>query len=110
MGEMMGRFVIAAFKPKPGRDVDLVAVVEKHWRLLAAENLVTNRPRYAMRATDGTIIEVFEWSSPEAIELAHRTPSVQTLWTECEAVCDYVPLSSLPESLHPFSEFQPLPV
>ena len=74
------------------------------------ENLVTNRPRYAMRATDGTIIEVFEWSSPEAIERAHHTPSVLALWTEFDAVCDYVPLSSLPESLHPFSEFQPLPV
>ena len=63
-----------------------------------------------MQANDGTIIEVFEWRSPEAIEQAHHNPAVLTLWSEFEAACEYVPLASLSESLHPFSEFQPLPI
>lgn len=104
----MGRFVVAAFKPKPGMREQLTTVVEKHWRVLRAEKLVTDRPRYAMEADDGTILEVFEWRSTDAIEEAHRTPAVQALWAEFEAACDYVPLSSLPESQHPFSEFRPL--
>lgn len=105
----MGRFVIAAFKPKPGMQQQLLAVVEKHWRVLEAQGLVTERPRYAMQAADGTVLEVFEWRSPEAIERAHHDPAVLGLWAEFEAACDYVPLSALPESEHPFSEFQPLP-
>ena len=107
---MPSRFVIAAFKPKPGKDAELAAVVEKHWGILKREGLVTDRPRYAMQANDGTIIEVFEWRSPEAIEQAHHNPAVLTLWSEFEAACEYVPLASLSESLHPFSEFQPLPI
>ena len=107
---MTSRFVIAAFKPKPGKDAELAAVVEKHWDILKREGLVTDRPRYAMQAKDGTIIEVFEWRSPEAIEQAHHNPAVLALWVEFEAACEYVPLASLPESLHPFSEFQPLPI
>jgi hypothetical protein len=104
----MGRFVIAAFKPKPGMQQQLAAVVEKHWRVLRAENLVTDRPRYAMESGDGTIIEVFEWRSLEAIEQAHHNPAVLALWAEFELACEYVPLSALPESRHPFSEFRPL--
>ncbi len=107
---MTSRFVIAAFKPKPGKDAELAAVVEKHWDILQREGLVTDRPRYAMQAKDGTIVEVFEWLSSEAIEKAHHNPTVLALWAEFEAACEYVPLASLPESLHPFSEFHPLPI
>ena len=105
----MGRVVIAAFKPKPAKQQQLLAVVEKHWGILQAQGLVTERPRYAMHAADGTVIEVFEWRSPEAIEQAHHNPAVVALWAEFEAVCDYVPVSALAESQQPFSEFQALP-
>jgi hypothetical protein len=88
----------------------LATAVEKHWRVLRAENLVTERPRYAMQAENGTIVEVFEWRSPEDIEQAHHNPAVLALWAEFEPTCEYVPLSGLPESQHPFSEFKPLAI
>jgi hypothetical protein len=106
----MGRFVIAAFKPRPGKEPALLAAIEKHWRILQGEGLVTDRPRYAMRAADGTMLEVFEWRSAEAIERAHANPAVHALWAEFEAACEYVPLGSLSEAGHPFSEFDPLDV
>ena len=101
----MGRFVIAAFKPKPGKQAELLAVVAKHWSVLQSEGLVTQRPRYAMQSADGTVLEVFEWLSSESIEQAHHNPAVQALWAEFEATCEYVPLASLSEAQHPFSEF-----
>ena len=51
----MGRFVIAAFRPRPAKTGQLHALVEKHWRVLLSEGLVTERPRYAMQADDGTV-------------------------------------------------------
>jgi len=104
----MARFVIAAFKPRPGQASALRQVVEKHWRVLDAEGLVSARPRQVMQASDGTIVEVFEWRSSDAIEAAHRNPAVLALWAEFEAACEYVPLASLAEAQHPFSEFEPL--
>lgn len=104
----MSRFVIAAFRPKAGMQQQLLAVAAKHWDVLRAWNLVTDRPRYAMQAADGTVLEVFEWSSAEAIEQAHHSPAVLALWKEFEAVCDYVPLAALAESQQPFSEFEAL--
>jgi len=104
----MSRFVIAAFRPRAGMQDALEAVVAKHWSVLRAENLVTERPRHAMRSMDGTIVEVFEWRSPQAIEAAHRNPAVQALWAEFEAACEYVPIAALPESQRLFSEFESL--
>jgi quinol monooxygenase YgiN len=105
----MGRFVIAAFKPKPGREAALQAVVEKHWRTLREQGLVTDRPRYAMQGADGTVVEVFEWRSLQAIEAAHANPAVHALWAEFDGACDYVPLHKLAEAQQLFAEFDALP-
>ena len=102
----MGRFVIAAFQPKPGMQDRLLAVVARHWGVLRAQSLVTDKPSHAMRAADGTIVEVFEWTSAEAIERAHGNIAVQALWEEFVAVCDYVPVGGLAECQHMFSEFE----
>jgi hypothetical protein len=104
----MGRFVIAAYKSKPGREDALLAAVRKHGDVLRTENLISNKPPYVMRATDGTIIEVFEWLSSEAVARAHASAAVQALWAEFGAACDYVPVGRLAESQNIFSEFESL--
>jgi hypothetical protein len=104
----MGRFVIVAYSPKPGMADALMAAVRKHLRVLRAEDLVTDRPASVMRAADGTVVEVFEWRSAEAIARAHATPAVQALWAEFGAACDYRPLGGLAECQQLFAEFEPV--
>jgi quinol monooxygenase YgiN len=108
--DLMGRFVIAVYRPKPGQEAALEAVVGKHLDVLRAEQLVTDRQAHVMRAKDGTVVEVFEWRSTEAIERAHANAAVQALWEEFGAACDYVPLASLPEAQGLFAEFDPVSV
>jgi hypothetical protein len=90
---VVGRFVIAAYTPKPGKEQQLVEAVKKHLHVLQVEQLVTDKPACVIRAGDGTIVEVFEWRSAEAIHQAHINPSVQALWAEFGAACDYTPLA-----------------
>ncbi len=104
----MGRFVIVAYKPKSGQEEGLAIAVEKHLRVLRAEKLVTEKSACVMRASDGTVVEVFEWLSSEAIAKAHTNPAIQALWSEFAAVCDYVPLASLIEAQQMFAEFEAL--
>ncbi len=106
----MGRIVIAAFRPKAGQQDALRSLVKRHRQVLRAEQLVTDRPPCAMQAADGTIIEVFEWRSADAIAQAHRNVAVQALWAEFDTHCDYLPLVELAESRHPFAEFDSLDV
>jgi len=101
----MGRFVIVAYRPKPGMAAALDALVDKHCRVLAQEGLITDRVPYTMKAKDGTVVEVFEWASQAAIEKAHTNAAVGALWAEFGAACDYVPLSQLPETAQMFAEF-----
>lgn len=102
---VMGRFAIVAYTPKAGKAEQLLAAVRKHLKVLRERQLVTDRPGYVMRASDGSIIEVFEWRSKKAIEEAHGNPAVQALWGEFGAACDYTPLSKLPETQQMFAEF-----
>ena len=102
----MGRFVIVAYKPKAGMEQALAAVVAKHLQVLRTENLVTDQSALVMRAADGTIVEVFEWLSAEAIAKAHASPAVNALWAEFGAACDYVPLATLAEAKQMFAEFE----
>ncbi|HYU34109.1 MAG TPA: hypothetical protein VEW48_18290 [Thermoanaerobaculia bacterium] len=102
----MGRFVIVAYKPKAGKEQQLLDAVKKHLQVLQTERLVTDRHAYVMRAADGAIVEVFEWRSAEAVQLAHGNPAVQALWGEFAAACDYVPLTQLAETRQLFAEFE----
>jgi len=104
----MGRSVIVAYTPKPGRAEALLAAVRKHLPVLRAEGLVTERPAHVMRAADGTVVEVFEWRSAEAIARAHQSPAVQALWEEFAAACDFRTLSGLAEAGQLFAEFDSL--
>ncbi len=86
----------------------MLAAVRKHRAVLRAENLISDKPTHLMRAGDGTIVEVFEWLSSEAIERAHANAAVQALWTEFGAACEFVPIGRLAESQQIFSEFESL--
>jgi hypothetical protein len=72
----------------------------------APRGLATDRRVIACQAKDGTIVEVFEWEAG-GLERVHANPSVTKLW-ERYAACDYVPLTSLPESSTMFASFTPL--
>ena len=102
----MGQMVIAAFRPKPGKDAELLAVTRDHLPVLRAEGLVTERPSLVLRAQDGTLLEIFEWKSQAAVDAAHANPRVHALWARYEACCDYVTLGDLAEAKALFPPFE----
>lgn len=99
--------VIVAYKPKPGKEADLLQLTREHVPLLRAEGLATDRPVTACLARDGTVVEVFEWAAG-GVERAHSNPVVLKLWERYAAACDIVPLVSLPEVSNIFASFAPL--
>jgi quinol monooxygenase YgiN len=104
----MAVMVIATFKPKPGKQDALRANVREHHGYLKNLDLVTDRPAYAMESADGTIIEVFEWKSQDAINKAHTMPEVHALWARFEDCCEYLSPNQVPECSQMFPGFKPL--
>ena len=103
----MGDMVIVGYRPKPGREAELLALTLDHVAALRRLGLATDRPALAMRSRTGVIVEVFEWCDG-AIARAHQHPDVQAMWSAYGAVCDYVPLKDLPEAADLFAQFEPI--
>lgn len=105
---MKGVIVIVAYRPKPWKEKELLELVLSRVPTLRKENLVTDRVPTIMRARDGTIIEVSEWKSREAIDAAHKNPNVLAMWNKFFAICDCVPLKTLAETKEMFASFEPI--
>lgn len=104
----MGRITIASYRPKPGKERDLLKLVKEHMPILQSQQLITDRVPIVMQAGDKTIIEIFEWKSRKAIDEAHTNPAVQELWNRFNEVCDYeIPLN-VKEFHSMFAEFEPI--
>jgi quinol monooxygenase YgiN len=105
---MPGVCVIVAYRPKPGKERELLEIVRQRVPTLRAEGLVSDRAPTLMRARDGTIIEVSEWKSREAIDAAHKNPNVLAMWQRFFDVCDCVPLKTVAETDEMFAGFEPI--
>jgi len=105
---MNGVIVIVAYRPKPGKEQELLDLVRSRVPTLRKEGLATDRAPIIMRARDGMIIEVSEWKSPEAIDAAHKNPNVLAMWDEFFAICDCVPFRTLAEAEEMFPNFEPI--
>ncbi len=100
--------MIVAYRPKPGKEREILDLVRSRVPTLRQEDLVTDRVPTIVRAQDGTIIEVSEWKSREAIEAAHKNPNVLAMWDKFFAICDCVPLNTVAETKEMFAGFEPI--
>jgi hypothetical protein len=105
---MKPRIVLVVYRPLAGKELALEKLVADHLTVLNRQNLVTDRKPILMRARDGSIIEIFEWRSAEAIQSAHSNSEVGKLWEEFGKVCNYEKPAGLEEFHNLFSEFEPL--
>jgi quinol monooxygenase YgiN len=102
----MGLISIAAFRPHPGKEQDLLDVIADRLPLLRRLGLATDRPDILVRSREGVIITISEWASHEAIDTAHKTPEVHELWGRFAACADYVKLDTLAECHEDFATFE----
>ena len=95
----------AAFQARVA--ANMLDTVRRHVPTLQRLGLATDRLPTTLQAADGTLLEVFEWASAQAIQAAHAHPEVQAMWAEFDAACEHVALSQLPEAQQLFAEFTP---
>lgn len=101
----MGLISFAVFKPKPGKEDDLLQVIEDRSPLLRKLGMMTERKPISMRSSEGAIIHVSEWVDDDAITRAHSNPEVLALWQRFSDCCDFIKLDLLSESHDTFATF-----
>jgi len=104
----MSVMVIACYKPKPGSDDALLALIKTHLPTLRAEGLVGDDAALCGRASDGTFVEVFCWKSQNAIDTAHSNKIVGAMWAKFAAVSDYTVISNVAGAADMFMSLTPV--
>ena len=103
----MGKIVIGTYKPKPGKEAILDRLVHNHVKVLRNQGFATSRQPMIMKAGGGTVIEILEWVSKNAIEEAKKNNDIIEYWNQYADVCDIIPISQIMESTISYSEFTP---
>lgn len=101
----VGDVVLAVYRPKPGKDAEVRAIIADHVPTLRACGLATARPVLLLQAADGAYVEIFEWV-PGGAEKAHQDPRVMAMWGRFAEVCDFLPLNTVPGTERPFGHFR----
>jgi hypothetical protein len=96
---------IALYKPTPGNEEKLMEILKEHVPALRKYELITPGTAYTAKSTDGTIIEVFEWTGEAAKNAAHEHPAIRTIWGKMEGICEFPALQNLAESKKRFPGF-----
>jgi len=84
--------VLCLYRVKPGKEAELVKLLEKHWPALAHAGLVTGEPSRVLRGQDRSkktcYVELFSWKDARAPETAHRSADVMAVWGPMGPLCD----------------------
>jgi len=73
------------YRPKKGKEDELLALVRKHGPALESTGLITGGAPTVYRARnirtgDVSFVEIFSWRDEKASGLAHQTPEVMAVW------------------------------
>lgn len=84
---------IVIYRPKDGRENDLLDLVKKHWPAARKAGLATDDPARVWKATDKrtgkiSILERFFWADADSSSRAHHTPAVQAVWGPMDEVLE----------------------
>lgn len=102
----MGVHVVVVYRPKSGMEDQLLSETRQHVPLLRTLGLASDTPSLVLRASDGSLVEHFEWVSHDAIASAHEHPEVGAMWGRYEECCTYGTLADLPNGSALFAEFE----
>jgi hypothetical protein len=80
--------MLITYRPKPGEEADLQAVLAQAWQTYQAEHLVFAKPHVIVRDTEdggGTrFVEIFTW-----IKAPDNPPAdVNAIWKQEQSLCD----------------------
>ncbi len=86
------------YRPKPGKEEELFALVKKHGPALASTGLITGDAPADIRATDNRtgekfFIETFAWRDQDAPNLAQQMPEVMAVWEPMTPILEKLELA-----------------
>ena len=96
---------LAAYRPRPEREDDLLVFLHEELALLRRRGHVTERRAPVVRAPKGELLVVLEWSTDHAVDDAHVDPDILEVWDRKAELAEYIAPAALPGSDIPFARW-----
>jgi hypothetical protein len=86
------------YRPKPGKEDELLALIKKHGPALQATGLITGGmpvvyKAHNIRTNQDFFVEMFSWRDEKASGLAHQTPEIMAVWEPMTPILDGLEIS-----------------
>ena len=96
----MGVLTQVVYRPKKGKEDELLALVKKHGPALESTGLITGPKPLAHRARNvrtGEVffVERFEWRDEKASGIAHQTPEIMAVWEPMTPILESLEIAVL---------------
>ena len=101
----MTELALAGYRPRAGREDELVQVLREDVATFRARGHVTERPAPLVRTENGELLVVLEWSSEHAVDDAHADAEVMAVWERKAELAEYVAPRELAGSDVPFARW-----
>jgi hypothetical protein len=106
----MSRIGFVLYRPRKGKEDELVKMIQTHFPFLRREGFITDRKVVGMRTKDGSVMVVFEWMNVESIEVAALHSGVQDIWMQVSKISDFDKPGSIGELHDMFPDFEALTI
>ena len=102
---MATELVLAAYRPRDGREEELVRLLHEDVATLRRRGHATSRRAPLIRTERGELLVVLEWSSEHAVGDAHEDAEVLALWRRKDELADYIGPGELAGADVPFARW-----
>ena len=101
----MQKLAFIVFKPRKGKAEELIAFLKRSFVILQSLKVASEKPQILASSVDGSIMQIFEFSTDDKPESAAIYPEVRELWKEAEKLSEFLKPSSLKEFQEVFPSF-----
>lgn len=88
---------VILYRPHKGKEEELLSHLRAAFPMLRRNGFISDTKVIGLKARDGRILVIFEWASPEAVDLVGEHPEVQEYWMEQDKISTFEKAADLPE-------------
>lgn len=98
--------MLVSYYPKAGKNVEFLALLEKHWPTLDRLGLVSKMAPKLWKGCDKRsgrefFLELFQWKDEKASDIAHQTPEVMAVWEPMGPLLETMQLTKIEPLVFP---------
>jgi hypothetical protein len=105
---MPSRLSLSAYRPRPGREDEVLAHLRHEVATLRQRGHITSRPVPICRTGRGEYLVVAEWATDLSVDEAHADEVILEVWRRKEQLVEYLGPADLDGSDVPFASYDVL--